>query len=61
MGRPRIYDDEERARRRKESRAKWVAGNPERNAEAKRRWFEKNPGYRTQWARDKRKLPPPTI
>ncbi|HEV7693129.1 MAG TPA: hypothetical protein VGO52_20005 [Hyphomonadaceae bacterium] len=54
MGRPRIYSDEEMRERRKMHRANWVAKNPDRNAEAKRRWFERHPGYRTQWARDKR-------
>lgn len=53
-GRQKVLSDEEREMRRKAHRKNWIAKHPDRNALSKRQWFEKNPGYRTQWMRDKR-------
>ena len=53
----RLTDEERAARQRVRDRVRrkrWEAQHPAQYAASKRHWFEKNPGYKAQWMRDKR-------
>ncbi len=60
--RKRLTREEAAARQRARDRVRrkrWVERHPERMSAARAAWFAKNPGYKTEWMRDKRAEAPP--